>query len=465
MTPCTPVQRRLVSALAILAMLSLGWPVSAQAQFDEQGQTDSPTLILQPHCEETDQMLCPQFDVVDPSTLITPQYAPGDTLDLDVVLMNPTQEQIGEVRMWISYDSQALEGTSITVSPAFPTVMPGQADFSALSGYAKITASAAAGSGPMDAIIPVARLTFAVKNAAGAAETPLSFYDQRPGIDGHTFATTMAAPKQNLLSAPLGVLLVEFLPPAGDAQQFPTTENTYGTENSAAINPEVPVAPFGDPYAPTASPGVSTETAPFDAPPDLNALLDLPAADLAAQVTPDTADTFGLIQMQNVRIGTKDNSLYVTWDALSHPKLQGYNVYYGTMPGRYLNRHSVSVASRGAIIRDLPTGKTYFAAVRGVDDANQETAFSAEVSVEIGNPSTSSSPIVGTLDLVADVAPGASAPENPVVHMNETLEQGSTVPGKSGAPSGFVLLLLVSAAIGTLLACRRQMIASRRLHA
>ncbi len=505
--------------MTLLAMLPLVWPVSAQAQFDDQTQTAVPTLIFQPHCEEADQMLCPQFDVADPTTLMTPQYAVGDTLDLDVVLINPTQEQINKVRMWISYDSEALEGTKITVSPAFPTIAPGQADFSALSGYAKITASAAAGSEPADMYIPIARLTFTVKNTANSIETPLTFYDQRKGIDGHTFVTTSKAPQQNLVSKPLGALLVEFVGPGQPTQQLPLEGNSPGMENPLAPNALAAPATF-DPYAPSAVSSASMEPAPFadpsapssvsadpnpygqpsldgtpavavdgasapsstggpPAPPDLNALLGLPplpdptlpSADgyadgnLAAQLTPGGTDSFGLIQIQNVHVGTKDNTLYVTWDALSHPKLQGYNVYYGTMRGRYLNRHSVSVASRGAVIHDLPTGKTYFVAVRGVDDINQETAFSAEASVEIGNPSTSSSPIVGTLDLVADVAPGTNAPENPVVHMNETQVQGSAVPGKSGAPSGFVLLLVGSAAIGTLFACRRQMIASRRIHA
>ena len=160
-------------------------------------------------------------------------------------------------------------------------------------------------------------------------------------------------------------------------------------------------------------------------------------------------------------MGTKENLLYITWDLLNYPKLQGYNVYFGTTKGRYLQRRSVSLASRGTVIRDLPSGKTYYVAVRGVDDKTQETAFSAEQSIEIGNPSTSSSPIVGALDMIGEVSPGDVAPPNPVDRTTRPLQSG--VPGKSGVPSALLLLLLGSAAIGTLLACRRQVIAAKTL--
>ena len=158
-----------------------------------------------------------------------------------------------------------------------------------------------------------------------------------------------------------------------------------------------------------------------------------------------------------MRIGTKGSDLYVTWDVLSHPKLQGYNIYYGTAPGSYLQRRSVSVAARGAVIRDLTAGKTYYAAVSGMDDENRESAFSSEVSVEIGNPGTSSSPIIGDIDAIDEEDPGSVAPENPLEDPEIPLEDG--VPGDTGSPSALLLLLLGSAAIGTLFAVRRQVIA------
>ncbi|NOS68227.1 MAG: hypothetical protein HOO67_07795 [Candidatus Peribacteraceae bacterium] len=432
-----PFQRRLVSALAILAMTLMAWPLPAVAQ-----DAPPPTLVVRPHCEFEDQMQCSAFDVADPSTLITSPLKTGDTLDFDIVLWNPTQEKIGNVRMWLSYDAEALEGTVISITPSLPAVVPGQSDFSPLSGYAKIAANAEAGSEPTEAILPIARVTFTVKNAANGVSTPVSFYDQRAGIEGHTFVSTAAAPTQNLLTTPLGALLVQMIPSGPPAQgSSAPTSSTSASNASAETSASISSASLASSASSTATPSTSTSSG-------------------------STSATFSLIQVQNIRISTKENNLYVTWDALSHPKLQGYNVYFGTLRGRYLNRRSVSVASRGSVIRDLPVGKTYYVAVRGVDDKNQETAFSTEASVEIGNPSTSSAPIVGSLDLVSEVAPSTLSPENPVKDLGMTIDgavRGVEVPGKSGAPSGVVLLLLASAAIGTLLACRRQAIASRTL--
>jgi hypothetical protein len=416
-------------------------------------QEAGPTLILRPHCELEDQTQCPSFDVADPTTLITPPIAAGETLDIDVVLLNPTQEKIEKVRIWLSYDIEALEGTSLEISPTLPTIVPGQTDFSPLSGYAKIAASAVPGSEPSDAILPIARLVFTAKSGGSGIPVPLSFYDQRAGIEGHTFATTAGAPEQNLLASPLGSLLVQLIPSSA-------AESSSAEVSSAAAS----AGDFPDPYAQPTGMEQSASSAPI-------APLPVPSSSSASSLVsllptfpgqptgPDISATFSLIQVQNVRVGTKDNLLYVTWDSLSHPRLQGYNVYFGTLKGRYLNRRGVSVASRGAVIRDLPESTTYYVAVRAIDDRNQETAFSTEASVEIGNPSTSSAPITGSLDLVAEVAPGSKAPENPVKTIRETGGPKTEVPGKSGAPSGIVLLLLGSAAIGTLLACRRQTIA------
>lgn len=442
----TYFQRRPVSALAVLAMVMIAWPLPLRAQ-----ELPPPTLVIRPHCEFTDQMQCSAYDVLDPSTVTAGPLKSGDTLDFDIVLWNPRQEKIDKVRMWLSYDAEALEGTAIAITPALPTVTPGQADFAPLSGYAKIAASAVAGNEPMDAILPLARVTFTAKNTGNAATTPISFYDQRAGIEGHTFVTTTTAPAQNLVSSPLGALLVQLTPGAAPAQQ----SSSVTVEPAAISSPSTAILPAASASSISSSLASSASSASLES-----------SSSAGTSSTSSTAPSasFPLIQVQNIRVSTKDNILFVTWDALSHPKLQGYNVYYGTLQGRYLNRRSVSVASRGAVVHDLPAGKTYYVAIRGVDDKNQETAFSTEASVEIGNPATSSSPIVGSLDLVTEVAASVTAPENPVKGISSTTGSATTdVPGKSGAPSAIVLLLLASAAIGTLLACRRQASATRQL--
>ncbi len=433
--------RRLVSSLILTGVAALLMPTRLSAQ------ENVPMVFLRPHCEQTDQTICPVFDVQDPTTLITPKLNAGDTLDMDLVLWNPTLEAINKIRIWISYDAEALEGKTIVVNHILPTVTPGEADFVALSGYAKIAAGAEPGKEPTDALLPIARLTFTVKPGIAVAGTPLSFYDQRSSTDGHTFVSTVKSSAQNLLMAPLGTLLVQFSPPV-----VPKASSSSVAANSSSVAASESSAVGGlPPAADTVTSSSSTSSISSAA----------AISSTSASSTSSASLSFGTIQVQNVRVGTKDQLLYVTWDGLNHPKLQGYNVYFGTLAGRYLQRRSVSIAARGTIIRDLPAGKTYFVAVRGVDDGNRETAFSTEASVEIGNPATASSPIIGALETIEEGMVEEIAPVNPVEHPTRPLESG--VPGKSGSPSGFLLLLLGSAAVGTLLAVRRQVTAAKTL--
>lgn len=147
---------------------------------------------------------------------------------------------------------------------------------------------------------------------------------------------------------------------------------------------------------------------------------------------------FTLLQVRNVRITTEGTSLYVAWDPLISSQLKAYNLYYGSTTGRYLQRKTISAESTSMAIRGLPEKTTYFVAIRGLSLTDEETAFSQEVSVEVGNPKTSTAPLTG--DLLATRKP-------------------VTVPGETGTPSVIVLLLTLSAVIGTAFATRRQTLA------
>ena len=432
MSAVTSFPRRLAFALVTTGLLGMLIPGFATAQMNV------PTLYLRPHCDNPDQTACPAFEATDPTMLMTPLLAPEQTLDVDLVLSNPGKESIAKIRVWLSYDAEALEGKTVVISPVFPVVIPGESDFAPLSGYAKIAASAQPGNEPDDEILPIARLTFTVQPAASIGMTPLSFYDQSSDAQGHTSISTVISPAQNLLAAPLGTLIVQIetpatLPSPGLPTPLVDTVRTGTGSSSPAL--------FPDPETGTPPPFMNAPTAPV--------------------VSVDGQSSFSLIQLQSLRLGTRDNILYVTWDLLNHPKLQGYNVYFGATKGRYLQRRSVSLASRGAVIRDLPKGKTYYVAVRGVDDENRETAFSSEESVEIGNPVTSTSPILGALEAIGEESPQVIAPENPVEYVQTPLTAG--VPGKAGSSSGLVLLLIGSAVIGTFLAGRRQFLATHTL--
>lgn len=163
------------------------------------------------------------------------------------------------------------------------------------------------------------------------------------------------------------------------------------------------------------------------------------AASSAASIMPPVSGTaFALLQVRNVRITTEGTSLYVAWDPLASSQLKAYNLYYGTTTGRYIQRKTVSGDSTSMAIRGLPEQTTYYVAIRALSTQDEESAFSQEAAVEVGNPKSSTAPLTG--DLLATRKP-------------------VTVPGETGLPSMVILILAVSAITGTVLASRRQIVA------
>src|SRR5690606_18089056 len=113
------VAKSVAAATMIASMLI---PSLAHAQMD----ADEPLLEFRPHCEEQEAEACPSFDVRDPESLQTERLSVGSELDIDLVLRNPTQEQISRFRAWIAYDPSVLTGIDITVPPEFPLPTPGE---------------------------------------------------------------------------------------------------------------------------------------------------------------------------------------------------------------------------------------------------------------------------------------------------------------------------------------------------
>ncbi len=152
---------------------------------------------------------------------------------------------------------------------------------------------------------------------------------------------------------------------------------------------------------------------------------------------------FTMLQVQGVRVTTEGSSAFLAWDALPSNEIVGYNIYYGTMMGSYIQRRGVEKSATSITIRALPTGTTYYFAVRGVNGGGQETDFSQEVAVSIGNPGTSTSPL--NANSIPTPTPGT----------------GGDIAGDTGVSSVLLLLLLISAVTGTGLAFRRQLSAAR----
>lgn len=367
--------------LAIIALCVPVTPLSAQT---------TATLGMRPHCEIEPQSACPTFITTDPSTLSTQTFQPGDVLDMDIVLLNPGAQSIQRVRSWLSYDPDILEGLEITAGKDFSLPIPGETSFDNANGIVKVGVIRQEGVAS-GALLIVARVRFQVK--AAAVSTPVSFYDQQTDTTGHTYALEGGS-SQSILSTPLPSLLVQ---------------GTAGSGVSATQ--------------------ASSETSSA-------------ASSLSSVASSPAPMAFSVLQVQNIRVTTRDSTLYIAWESLPANNVQGYNVYYGTQIGRYIQRRSVSNAATTATIENLPPGVTYYVAVRAVNAQGEESAFSNEAAVQIGNAATSTSPLTS-------IPSGTTAPGNPV-------KNGSTVPGKSGPSSFIALLLLCSAAMGTLFAFRRQ---------
>jgi hypothetical protein len=414
----------------------MGAPLSAVAQT----QSNPTLLLLRPHCEQatgeaskdistfmTQGMPgCPNFKVVDPKTQETQALQPGQTLDMDIIVYNPSGKKIEKVRSWLSFDSQVLQGTSITSGSAFSVPTPGEADFSADEGFVKLAASAPDGQGKTDTVIPVARIQFQVLRAPAAGKSPISFYDVQPGLLGHTYVkVTEGTQAKNAVSSDLGSLMVvlqkDGVPASSSSVTSSAVSSVTTTQSSSVTNSTTSSVPQT-----VSSSSVSS----------------------VASSSSSERSPFVLLQVQGLRAGTEGSTLYLSWDVLRSSEIAGYNVYYGTQKGRYIQRHSVPLDTTQHIIRGLLPGTLYYIAVRGVNVRNEESAFSQEVAIRVGDPSSSTSPL--------SVKPGDMTGPQGQNPLTGSVTPVVNVPGEAGASTTALLILLGSAVIGTAFALRRQ---------
>lgn len=379
---------------------------------------------------EEDGVTCAEFSLLDPSSLQTSVLKAGDTLTVVVKVQNPSQADITRVRAWIAYDPAVLEGKTIVIDPAFPTVTPGESQFSVAEGYAKIGATAAEAQKAGE--IVVATLTFTVKETS-LDKTVISFYDYGNDATKHTLiAGTKAGTEEQLLGLAPGSLVVRIAPVASAAAPV--------TPSPAPVMPETP--PNG--ALPSSAPLASSAPAM----PGSSAAGELkPAATTGSAASAAPAPARGGIfpdyQVENLRVTTQGTAAYLGWDILASGELAGYNVYYGATSGQYLHRKSIDKSETTLAVRGLPEGTVYYFAVRGVNAAGVETEFSREVSVTIGKPQTSTSPLSASMiDTI-----GKKTPTN---------TNDGEVKGETGVGSSLAVILGICALVGTLIASRRQ---------
>ena len=411
---------------------------------------DSDTrLELRPHCIDGDVVnlfggptpdvpfmtkptkgTCHEFAIRDPQTRQTNILRQDDVLDMDLVVRNPNAKNIKRVRAWLAYDPELLEGDSIEIDPGFTQPVPDEQTFSPTDGYIKIGASTDT---PLStATVVVARIRMHVKSVA-EAETIISYFHASADTESETVVTTEDATgqEQGLLHPPLGSLLVR-LAAVKDTSAASSSQPVPLPASSAASS----AAPQPPPPAASSMPVVRS------------AASSEPASSHASALS--TSGIFTMLQVLHLRATTEGTSVYLAWDALKSADLIGYNVYYGTISGEYIQKRSVDQSSTTLTIRDLIPGTRYYFAVRGVNKNNQETDFSQEVAITVGKPETSTSPLFAS---TLNEGPQGKSPKT-----------GGSVAGNTGIPSSLVLFFIVSATIGTVLAMRRQLIAFQGPH-
>lgn len=407
-------------------------------------------LVLRPHCEEkkgietegaiggglddlstsffigiageSADMECPLFSIRDPLTRETPILKKDDLLDMDLILIQDENLPIHRVRAWLAYDPAILQGDSIETGDDFPETAPGEKDFASSEGYIKIDVSSPAGKQNKQMVI--ARIRMRAGNPA-VASTPISFYNATGTLEGHTMVISgNGSDARNILFPELGSLLVRL-----DA------------EINANSNPQ-PLTP--DPPAPPLSNGPSTPQPTKPLPPNTPPSAPIP---MPPPIPQKPATPFTLLQVQNVGVTTEGTNIFVGWDALSTPDLIGYNVYYASRSGEYIHKRSLDATATSTIVRDLPIGIKYFFAIRGVNRAQQESAFSHEVAVSVGSPATSTAPLAASM--IPKAPPALRTPLG-----------APAVPGQTGISSWIGGAIVGIALIGTILAIRKQLLLS-----
>lgn len=402
------------------------------------------------------QASCPGFLEEDAQTYRTKPLSVGDILDMDIVLENPSRESITRVRSWLTYDPEYLHGDVITMRNPFP--VPEEKEFLENEGHARI-GGYTEGEGVQGLRIVIARVQFSVKKIAPNG-TIISFYDATP--QGHTSATTGPTQSQRDLGArALRALRVTFTgqspttPPASSSSSASVlkangetcTEDRQCTSNICnAGRCSTSRTPACIKRAHCASGNCKENICEENAVPSTaSSAATVASASVASSGVEkrEGNSAFSLLQVQNLRATTEGSAVYLRWDPLRSSQLKAYNVYYGTTSGRYIQRKTVDGSTTNLALRSLPIGTTYYFAVRAVDHSDQESAFSQEVAVTVGDPKSSTAPF--SVEFPTNEGQGKNPLEGNIT------ENRGDIPGETGIPSMVVILVLMSAVIATMM--------------
>lgn len=280
----------------------------------------------------------------DVSLVLKNESQNGSALLVSVYIENPSKQQIASVQSWLKYDPQVLKGKKIDASASvFDFVAPGENTFDQTSGIVKIGRSSITGGSNEDNIF-VAEIMF---EWLKKQSTTLSFYNFQLDNSGNTNVMIFQEgfPVNVLKESPKAI---EVSSDGALVSSSTSAQSENNKQNETVEN-------------------------------DNNIGSDL-------RDEPD----FETLRPSDLRITSGPEYVILSWDSMEN--VEGYNLYYSNVSGRYLQRRTVG-NEQEYYLDNLETGENYYFALTAYNENNKGSDYSDEVRVRVGYPESSTSPL------------------------------------------------------------------------
>lgn len=319
--------------LIIFGLLVVG------AQYSARAVTADTILEIRDRCNAGVQCTAPVENETQRESALGHNY--GEEFSVDIYIKNPSQQKIISAQTWLEYDKAKLEVVKIdTSNSAFDFVAPGENQFDQTKGLIKIGRSSIGTQTNVPELF-VANISFKVITKY-QGKAVLKFYDYQLSESGHTSVRVM---EDNF---PVNVL--ENAPKA-----FAISVNQAGAVSTGGQNLET-----------TNTQGQNSALSTANRPTGFKAT-------------------------------TGNGYIFMVWDKSKDTKIKGYNLYYSTTSGRYLQRRPLGNVNQYEM-GNLENGKIYYLSITAYDYTDRETDYSDEIRITVGDPNSSSSPILISRD-------------------------------------------------------------------
>ncbi len=274
------------------------------------------------------------------------QFALNETVEVDLYVKNPRQEMVTSIRAKLKYDPLSMSILELNTDESdFPLGAPGENNIDEDNGTVSIGRALTGGSLSNDEFyIGTLRLMPFTQNATIEF---LNYQNTELGDTGIYFTSGISS-ENRLMNPPKSLVFGDGAP--GQSNKPTPTPDTGGIGGDINASPTPPMFPPED-------------------------------------------DDFA--RPEGLRIQTDDvGNVRLVWPIAADPPVKGYYLYYGQKSGFYLRRRDVG-RTNFAVFPDLPVGEKYYFAITAYNDADNETDYSDEVFVTIGQPGSESHGFIG----------------------------------------------------------------------